>query len=69
MNVVDFMANELRTRLPPATLEVLSMAACIGDIFTLRELMLVSDKVSVHASTITLWPSSITSLPASLSLF
>lgn len=45
MNVVDFMANELRTRLPPATLEVLSVAACVGDVFTLHELTLVCDKV------------------------
>lgn len=40
------MANELRTRLPTATLEVLSLAACIGDIFSLWELTLVCQQVS-----------------------
>lgn len=46
MNVVEFMANELRTRLPPRTLEVLSLAACIDNIFSLRDLTLVCQEVS-----------------------
>ncbi|GAQ90902.1 hypothetical protein KFL_007000010 [Klebsormidium nitens] len=41
-NVVDFMSNELCTRLPPNTRSVLSLAACLGDGFSLTALTLIT---------------------------
>src|SRR5688572_9326299 len=46
-NVVDLMASQI-TRLPSATQEILKLAACLGNSFTLEDLALIADKAPNH---------------------
>ncbi|MBE9092737.1 ATP-binding sensor histidine kinase [Tychonema sp. LEGE 07203] len=52
-DVVEFMALQLQ-KLPPATQDILKLAACVGNQFDLSTLAIVSEKTEVEAAA-TLW--------------
>ena len=63
-NVVDLMAQKIR-QLPEETVEMLKLAACVGDTFDLRTLAAISEKSPYEVASI-LWTSMVEGLTPSV---